>query len=478
MLKRIVLINVIVFIILLVGICIYACLFYKTAGYSITENEIKCQKGVIFKKISIIERQKINAINTKQSIIARLLHAKHILVDSGSTNTAFKAEFSVLLDDDIADSVYKQIKAIRDKKDNADGLETIISSENDNIICDCDYDYGFTSKSKLIYSVSNAITMIVVATVLFVIAIAAIFIIDSIHTIDSFWLVFLWVSLIYICLSSLSSIISLIQPFFSYYDFKIKKTKSSIQISHGLFTKIDHSIEYSKIRGIMVKQNPLMRIFGYASIYLNVVGYGIESNNNSKNNDENTGQPGILIPLCKISDVNVHLENLIGRYYIDDKEIKCKNILPFLTWTNLALVIITILISSVITILALKVNKNFYYGFIGVGAFVVLYEICLIINAIMSKITGGLTINEDKVTVYFGSITKNITVIYKNNIIGIEDISTHMRRKRGIYSYVIHFHNNSTLNTVRVNNIPQEALSSLLSLTDINNDFVKNNIEK
>ena len=54
---------------------IYACFvgyriaFYRTSGYELTENEIKCNRGVLFRKRSVLEYRKIHAVNKKQSIL-------------------------------------------------------------------------------------------------------------------------------------------------------------------------------------------------------------------------------------------------------------------------------------------------------------------------------------------------------------------------------------------------------------------------
>ncbi len=474
----VILIDVIVLILGVIVLSVYSNLYYNSAGYEINNEEIKCQRGVIFKKTSIIKREKINAINTKQSLLARIFHVKYILVDSGSTNTAFNAEFAVVLDNEDADKLYKQIKIMKDTRDDITNDDEVLISNYENVISGQDYDYHFTSKGKFLYSLSNILTFVISFLMLVMIGVIAIVIINSIITLDSFWTFILTIIFGYIGLAAFTTAVSVVTTFFMYHDFKIKKGATSLQISHGLLTKVDNSLEYSKIRGVTVHQNIIMRIFGYATIYLNVVGYGQNSNNQNNSSSQNAGIPGVLIPLCRLDDVNKHLNDLVGGYKVEDKDITSPSIKPFLTWSNLGLFIFMLVTSIAILLVGLFYNKKAFYGFIVVGILYLLSEIVLIITGILAKKTNGITVNDDKITVYYGSFTKRILVVEKKNIIGVEDISTPLRRKKGIYSYVIHFHNNSTLNTVRVECVESKVMNQMLDMLGFNQDFVKNYLKK
>lgn len=474
----VILIDIIVFILAGIVITIYSYLYYKSAGYSINNEEIKCQRGVIFKKTSIIKREKINAINTKQSLLARIFHVKYILVDSGSTNTAFNAEFAVVLDNEDADKLYKQIKIMKDTKDDITNDDEALISNYENVISGQDYDYHFTSKGKFLYSLSNILTFVISFLIFVMIGVIAIVIINSITTFDLFWTIILTIIFGYLGLAAFTTAVSVVTTFFMYHNFNIKKGATSLQISHGLLTKVDNSLEYSKIRGVTIYQNIIMRIFGYATIYLNVVGYGQNSNNQNNSSSQNAGIPGVLIPLCRLDEVNKYLNDLVGGYKVDDKDIASPSITPFLTWSNLSLFISMVVPSIVILLIGIFYSQKAFYGFIAVGMLYLFSEIILIINGILAKKTNGITVNDDKVTVYYGSFTKRILVVEKKNIIGVEDISTPLRRKKGIYSYVIHFHNNSTLNTVRVECVESKVMNQVLDMLDFSQNFIKNNLKK
>ena len=86
----------VVFVVVYICFIIYRILYYKTSGYELTEKEIKCNRGVLFRKRSVLEYKKVHAINKKQSIFNRIFGIAVLTVDSGSTNTSHQAEITII----------------------------------------------------------------------------------------------------------------------------------------------------------------------------------------------------------------------------------------------------------------------------------------------------------------------------------------------------------------------------------------------
>ena len=61
------LIMAIAFVAIYLCFTVYRILFYKTSGYELTEKEIKCNRGVLFRKRSVLEYKKIHAINKSKT---------------------------------------------------------------------------------------------------------------------------------------------------------------------------------------------------------------------------------------------------------------------------------------------------------------------------------------------------------------------------------------------------------------------------
>ena len=87
---------VIAFILIYLCFIVYRILYYKTSGYELTQTEIKCNRGVLFRKRSVLDYKKVHAINKKQSIFHRIFGIAVLTVDSGSTNTSHQAEITII----------------------------------------------------------------------------------------------------------------------------------------------------------------------------------------------------------------------------------------------------------------------------------------------------------------------------------------------------------------------------------------------
>ena len=50
----------------------YRILYYRASGYELTESEIKCNRGVFFRKCSVLDYKKVHAINKRQSLFHKI----------------------------------------------------------------------------------------------------------------------------------------------------------------------------------------------------------------------------------------------------------------------------------------------------------------------------------------------------------------------------------------------------------------------
>ena len=104
----------IAFIVTYLCMIVYRILYYKTSGYELTDTEIKCNRGVLFKKNSVLEYKKIHAINKKQNLFHRIFGIAILTVDSGSTNTAHLAEITIIEKEKAIDSLLIELNALKD----------------------------------------------------------------------------------------------------------------------------------------------------------------------------------------------------------------------------------------------------------------------------------------------------------------------------------------------------------------------------
>lgn len=433
---------------------VYSYLFYKTSGYQLTDNEIICQRGVLFKKKSVIEYKKIHAVNQKHGIIQRMFGISVLLVDSGSTNTAMNAEIMIYEDRDVVDELYHRLK-------NLDLTEEEIKKEVEEK--PQEFLYEFSSKSKVIYSALNmgaGLIGIFFAGV-FIVALLGIIGYFSQEEIDLMVVIIIAIA-IYLIINAVIFISNCVYSFVSLYDFKVTKEKNSLNINHGLLTRVNNTFKLDRIKGVKIEQGLVKRLFGFATVKLEVIGYNHSSNDN--NNDRNQSL-GMLIPLCKMAEVNDLITKILPDYTPLERYKKSKSLMAFIltptalnTITFLSILIFVLpffmLIDSTIEQLILTIILGCY----------VTVEMIILVYAFFAVKEQSINISEDKITVYSGAFGRLITVIKKENLIAIEDISTKCRAKRNIYSFKIHFHTNAMTNVVKVRMLDFETKEALLKM--------------
>ncbi len=447
---------------------IYKVLFYNLSGYELKETQIICQRGVLFKKKSILDYSKINSVNKRQGLIQKLFGISYLMVDSGSTSRAHQAEIMIIEDANVVNDLYNKLKAI-DKENpvlQVNNAKANIEDNNTNEVVlnkvEEENLYRFNSKSKFIYSLVNSIGLLIGA--LFIVGVLFGILLLCFYFPDEDTEVLTWVEIIVVTISAYAIInvmgllANIVKAFIGYYNYKITKVNDTINVEYGLFVNTQNSFNLSKVKGVVITQGIFQRIFKLATIKVEVIGY-IETTNNNNN-----AVIGILIPLCKLSEVNTYLEKIIPSHIPVKQENKAKAFPPFILWNTLIALITTVLCLIPAACISLAFDSTLgliLSSLVAAGAFLI-YEIFLLIGAAFAYYAQDITYDDENITVHNGALVKHSTVIKKSNIIAIEDVTTSSRAKKGIYSYVIHFHTNAFSNTKKVHIVDEKLRDILL----------------
>ncbi len=443
---------------------IYSVFYVKTSGYELKDNEIVCKRGVLFKKHSILEYKKINAVNKKQNIIQKLFKLAVLTLDSGSTNTSHLAEIAIYERETVVDELIKKIKL---KQENPDVVikttEILEHPTKENL-------YKFSSKAKVLYSVLNVITSVLLISVMFVCvllvyALLLLFIKNKIAGVFGLMLTIFAHTLLVIVL--LCFILSVISIFLMYYDFRIYKSNSDIEINYGLLVKNSNTFKLNKIKGVVISQGIIKRLFKYVTVKLEVIGYNGQSGEN--NNQNQAVSTGILFPLCKESELESNLSKVLPSYVPKKKENSSVKFFPYVSWSLFFLSIFFALTTGIceLVFLVLKLRAIYYFVVWGIAllSFAVIVLIILLDKYLAYK-NNGITITNDTICVYNGGFTRYCTIIKTKNLIAIENITTPLREKRGIYSFNVHYHTNATTNVVKLNIVDKSLVEKLNSLLE------------
>jgi len=442
---------------------VYRILYYKTSGYELTENEIKCNRGVLFRKRSVLDYKKVHAINKKQNIFHRIFGIAILTVDSGSTNTSHQAEITIVEKDKIVDALLNELNTL--KEGGARNVEST-QPKDELLLSDEDSLYRFTSGKKMLYTLINIASTAFFTALFAVLAIIVIGICklmlqqNFLGTWGQYFLVAFLITVGAMLLFSMFSFIGcLIHSFVGYYKFKITRSGNDIQISYGLLERHTNTFSYDRIKAVKITQGLVQRMLGFAAIRLEVIGYTNNTGDDNKNADL-----GVLVPFCKYDEVGEILGKVLPDYIPDKKQTKSVSYFPFVSWFALILCIIigVVLLQAIIPMLIFNVSSSVIaavaLAVVGAGVVVLVVKV---LSAVFSYQNNGLAISNGKITAYYGGFTKNVTVFMSKNLIAAEDVTTPLRKKAGITNVVMHLKTNALSNEVKVH-IQKDTLSEEL----------------
>ena len=438
----------------------YRIMYYKISGYELTETEIKCNRGVFFRKRSVLDYKKVHAINKKQNIIHRIFGIAVLTVDSGSANTSHQAEITIIEKNSVVDALVDELNSLKENGVRSDAnepkTEEVLLSDKDSL-------YRFTSGKKMLYTLIN-IASTAFFTVMF--AVLAIIIIgvckgmlqlDFLGTWGQYFLYAILITVGAMLLFSIFSFIgSIIHSFVGYYDFAITKRDNNIQISYGLLEKHTNTFSYDRIKAVKISQGLVQRILGFASIRLEVIGYTV----NSGDDDKNAGL-GVLVPFCKYDEISEILGKVLPDYIPSEKQTKSASLFPFVSWFLLIFGIIAgITLTGTVAVMAVLHAPATVMSAVALSIFGVALPVFALkfVSAILSYHTNGIAIESGKLTAYSGGFNKNITVFMAKHLVAVENVTTPLRKKHGIASVVMHLKTNESSNEVKVH-IQKDTLS-------------------
>ena len=449
---------------------LYRVLYLRTAGYMLTEGEIRVTRGVLFRKNSILEYKKMHAINKKQNIIQKLFGLAVLTVDSGSANTSGTAEILIYETEKEVDALLAVLKA---RKNGEVPAQEESEAPVDEVLTAKGGDLVFSSGKKMIYSllniVSAAFSMLVVCFFALVVYVCLIPLLYDLLAGGAFFVLVpaLVIALIVLVgISVFTFIVSILQSFIGYYNFRIAKHGTDLEISYGLLTRHTNTFGYNRIQGVVVQQGLIQRIFGYATLRLEVIGYhegGDEQNNSGS-------MIGMLLPLCHIREVESILEGILPAYVPEKKQTAAKRYFPFVSWSSLLIGAITALVAlltlSMMHLFSAPARALAIVRLLILLAFAITMAVHLF-GAYLSYKNAGIAISEDCITVYGGGYQKRITTILRRSLIAVEDVTTPMRAKNGIYTLILHIRTNAETNEIKVGMLDLASAQKLKDLLPV-----------
>ena len=448
------LIILLVSLLVLIISAIYGYLYYRFSEYEFNDKGVHVRRGVIFRKKSFLDYNRIHAINKKQNLLENILGIGRLMIDSGSTNTASTAEICIRESNSEIERLINQLEN-RDINEKEVSEISEVKEEKQNL-------FDYSPKLKIFNALVDAFRIFIIlitfdigATIL--VSIFQQYMEDTIpfHFFAFFcFLIFLACIVIFV--------VRIVNILFHYYNFRVYRNNDNIEIYYGLFTTFHHTFKLNKIKAVIIKQSLIYRIFGYASISLEVIGYD-EDNAKSTTNDK------YLIPICKNREVEGIIDNILGNFKSVEKEETAKSFFSFVSWKIVVSIICHLVIFYIGFVIMLGTNTLEYINYLIAGVltlFIVVLSL-LFFDKILQYKYEGIGINDEFTTVYHGGLIHNKTIILNKYIIGITDCTTPLRKKKDIYSYSIHIKTNDISNEINVEMVNNKIKERLLNIVKI-----------
>ena len=442
---------------------VYRILYYRASGYELTDKEIKCSRGVLFRKRSVLDYKKVHAINKNQNIIHRIFGIAVLTVDSGSANTSHQAEITIIEKNTVVDALLSELNSLKEKGVRSGAseqkIEEVLLSDKDSL-------YRFTSGKKMLYTLINIASTVFFTAFFAVLAIIVIGVckgmlqLDFLGTWGEYFIYSILITVVAMMLLSIFSFVgSIIHSFVGYYDFTITKNDNNIQICYGLLEKHTNTFSYGRIKAVKISQGIVQRILGFASIRLEVIGYTVSGSDDDKNADL-----GVLVPFCKYDEIGEILGKVLPEYIPSEKQTRSVSFFPFVSWFLLIFgIVVGITLIGAVTLMTILNAPSEVISALTLAAsgFALLVLVLKLISAILSYHTNGIAVEDKKITAYSGGFNKNITVFMARHLVAVEKVTTPLRKKRGIASLVMHLKTNESSNEVKVH-IQKDTLSDVL----------------
>ena len=435
---------------------VYSILFVRSSGYALTATEITCRKGVLCRKTSVLPYSKVHAVNKKQNLLHRLCGIAVLTVDSGATTSAFRAEITIIEKTAVVDALLDEIKARQEGRPVQPLSQEDLHADKENL-------YRFSSKLKWVYSALTAVSSLVALGILGVLALAVVSILGLVlrsspdfSLSDALLGVLLVTGLCLVLIGIFSLICGILASFVSYHNFTVYKTHADLEISYGLLSRQTNVFKLERIKAVKIQEGPVKRLFGFVSVGLEVVGYGVESSSEDSGSGKNgNAAPGMLLPLCRAKDLDSILSAILPDYVPAPIRHRAKSYRPFVLWSSFWTAFGFCVAACLAVILLAALGAQAALAPV-LGALVLTLAASLALVAVLGALryrNAGLTVEPDKLTVQNGTFIRRRTVIRPKDLIAMESIATPMQKKRGIASYQIHFFSNALTNSVTVHHL-------------------------
>ncbi|MFB6100447.1 MAG: PH domain-containing protein [Candidatus Nanohalobium sp.] len=325
-----------------IGISIWFYMVWRNYEFEVTEDTFDIRSGVINRQKREIPLKRIQNVDVRRNIIHRILGiAKVNLETAGGKSTEASLKY---VEFDLAKDIQKKVRKLKQ------GLKEHEDEKEAEPL------FEITERELGILSLTS-ISGTAVAAVLGAFGIMGAFSqqIDQAVNLTAF--------IVFGVIGSLSLVAMLLASaatnFSQYYGFKLFRRGDSLEYERGLVNRSEGSIPLEKIQTVSIEENPLKRLFGFATLKVETAGYG-------PGNQENTGAE-VAVPLAEKQIVMELSKQIVDHGGFEIQEISEKAMRRYLGRYMIVSGILTAFLIGGAAMIQANVNPYIFLTFIPIS---------------------------------------------------------------------------------------------------------------
>lgn len=246
----------------------YELLRYRRYAYDLTETSLDIESGVLFRRQREIPIRRVQNVDIERSLLQRILGIASVGIETaGGTSTEASLEYvSDVEASRLQEGIRTRKREVATDPDDREGTDI---GEEASLVFELD------DESLVLYSVLSldprvlSVFFVVVPTV-------GPFVSGSVEAVSITALLVIGTGVLLLAVLG-AWVLSGFSRFVNFYGFRLTRIGEELRYERGLLQRYDGSVPEEKIQTLVVEENLLMRLFGYASLSIETAGYGPEA---------------------------------------------------------------------------------------------------------------------------------------------------------------------------------------------------------
>ncbi len=381
---------------------------YLFTFYTLKEDHLLIESGVFTKKRVEIPFTTVTTVDLSQNILFQFLKVYKIKVDNASQTNDTSNKSNIVLALKINDAI--KFKEIISKGNHIEGVKEKEAEEASIKAVPQDFIKLGLLRSKWVYFFS------VFAVVGPLFGIISPIINDTLKNM----LVGVIIAILIVTGYVFSVALSLIKSVVTYYNFMVWATDEAVKIKYGLFNKKSYSLQKSKINGIILKQNLLMRLCGLYTIEVIVIGYG-------DSGKEGETEQAIIFPIASLEKIRGIVKKLLPEYHMD-YSLTRPDTRALKYFFASPVYILSVIGAIVLVVVSINISQ------VLVAAAALLMLILSTVRVFLCYSNTGISVDNKNVVLSSGGFGKKVALIKTASIESIASTGNKLKRNRGFVS--------------------------------------------